>query len=95
MLSSYVAVKALANKHPEWLDVVRACYDQANQTQEFAGAWVRRRLGHWFPSLRTLARYGILEKVDTSRGGKRAYYRMPDREGVEKAMQELGILSIW
>lgn len=92
MLSSYIAVKAIANEHPEWLDVVRACYDQAGQTQEFAGAWVCRRLGRWFPSLKMLARYGILEKVDTSRRGKRAYYRMPDREGVRNAFQDLGML---
>lgn len=91
MLSSCAAVKVLAREHPEWLDVVRACYNQAEETEEFAGAWVRRRLGRWFPSLRTLAQYGILEKVDISRGGRRAYYRMPDREGVEKALRELGI----
>ena len=91
MLSPYAAVKVLARENPEWLDVVRACYDQAEETEEFAGAWVRRRLGRWFPSLRILGRYGILEKVDVSRGGRRAYYRMPDREGVEKALRELGI----
>ncbi len=91
MLSSYAVVKIFAKEHPEWLDVVHACYNQAEETQEFAGAWVCRRLGRWFPSLRVLARYGILEKVDIARGGRRAYYRMSDRKGVGKALQELGI----
>jgi hypothetical protein len=30
-----------------------------------------------------------LKKVDTARGGRRAYYVIPDIEGVEKALQEL------
>ena len=66
MLSTISAVKALAHDHPDWLDVVQASYQQSLQTNEFAGAWVLRRLGRWMPSLRMLARYGILEKVETA-----------------------------
>jgi hypothetical protein len=92
MQSAYRAVKVLARERPEWLDVVRACYDEAAVTDEFAGAWVVKRLGRWFPSLRILGRYGILQKVDSSRGGRRAYYRMPDREEVGRALRDLGVL---
>lgn len=92
MLSTVSAVKALATDHPDWLDVVQASYFQALQTDEFAGAWVLRRLGRWVPSLRMLAHYGILEKVDAARGGRRAYYRMTHREDVGSALRELGVL---
>ena len=92
MPSGNAAVKVLARERPDWLDAVRACYEEAGQVEEFAGAWVLQRLGRWLPSLRLLATYGILEKVDTSRGGRRAYYRMPDRDGVGAALRELGML---
>jgi hypothetical protein len=52
----------------------------------FAGTWVlqewARRTGNakWKPGgLRFLASEGLIVKVDSSRGGKRAYYRMLDR----------------
>jgi len=67
------------------------CYELAGETEEFAGAWVVNRLGHWVPSLRTLASRGVLQKVDTSRGGRRAYYRMLDRAGVRRALEELKV----
>lgn len=89
MPSSYTAVKEIAREKPEWIAVVQACYEVAGKTEEFAGAWVLKRLGHWVPSLRTLASRGILQKTDTSRGGRRAYYCMPNREGVGRALEEL------
>ena len=92
MLPTVSAIKALALDHPDWLDVVQACYYQALETNEFAGAWVLRRLGRWVPSLRMLASYGILEKVDTARGGRRAYYRMPNREEVGQALRDLKVV---
>lgn len=76
----------------DWLKVVRACYDLALEVKVFAGTWVADRVG-WFPSLRTLVKYGILEKVGkTVRAGRRAYYRMPDPDGVRRALEELGYL---
>ena len=74
----------------DWLVIVRRCYEITEKTEEFAGAWIAK--DGWFPSLRTLARYGILVKLETSRGGRRAYYKMPDREGVGRALRELGYL---
>ena len=91
MLTAYEAVILLAKERPGWLDVVKTCCIEAAETDQFAGAWVFWRLGRWFPSLRTLVRYGILEKVGTSRGGRRAYYRMPRREEVRRALQDLGM----
>jgi DNA-binding HxlR family transcriptional regulator len=65
----------------------------------FAGSWVlqewARRTGSpkWKPSgLRPLAAEGLLQRVgDPTRGGHRAYYRMPDRKGVEEALRELEV----
>jgi len=92
MSSSYEGVMLLAEQRPVWLDVVKTCYMEAAETDRFAGAWVFWRLGRWFPSLRTLVCYGVLEKVSTSRGGRRAYYRMPRREEVRRALRDLGML---
>lgn len=36
-----------------------------------------------------LSAFGLLVKTDAARGGRRAYYRMPDRLGVEQALSEL------
>lgn len=93
VLSGYSATKALARERPEWLEVVKACYEEARSSEEFAGAWVVRRLGRWIPSLRVLAGYGIVERVHVARAGRRAYYRMPDRAGVGRALVELSLLD--
>ncbi len=47
----------------------------------------------WFPNLRLLVSYGILKHEDTTRGGRRAYYTMPDPDGVERALRELDSLK--
>ena len=94
MLSGNNAVKRLAMERPDWLPIVEACLEEAKRTRgEFAGAWVLKRARQkgipWFPNLRILVSYGILKHEDTTRGGRRAYYIMPDPEGVEMAMREL------
>ena len=76
----------------DWLKVVKACYEETERVKEFAGSWIIDKVG-WFPSLRMFVRYGILEKVgETVRAGRRAYYRMPDRDGVRRGLKELGYL---
>src|SRR5215470_15481562 len=88
------AVMRLASERPEWLPALRAACASARKAEsyggEFAGSWVVSELEQltgqrtWLPGLRTLAVYGLLEKSGVStRGGRRAYYRMPDRPGVE------------
>ena len=80
-----------------WLKVVKACYEEAKRAGEFAGSWVANKLRaenkveKWFPRLRTLVKYGILEKTETVRAGRRAYYSMPDPEDVKRALDELGL----
>lgn len=91
------AVQRLATEHPEWLPVLEAAVAVAanveGQGGEFAGAWVvdelaQRGSPRWIPNLRILVSYGLLEKSGPStRGGRRAYYRMPDRAEVEQALE--------
>ena len=98
-------VMRLALEHPDWLPVVQAACVQAQEAEpyggEFAGSWVLQRLteltGHpaWRPGLRLLVAYGLLEKSgESTRGGRRAYYRMHDRVGIEQALAELQARSV-
>jgi len=96
------AVFRLAHEHPDWLPILRAACIQARQTEttcgEFAGSWVLQEVARmsgrpeWRPGLRLLSSWGLIEKTDTARGGRRAYYRMPDRPSVECALDEV---SAW
>lgn len=94
------AVLELAYERGDWLPVLRAACVQARKTQpyggRFAGSWVLQELAsqtgnrEWRPGLRLLVAYGLLEKDgESTRGGRRAYYRMPDPDGVEQALAEL------
>jgi hypothetical protein len=90
----------LASERPEWLPALQAACESARKAEafggEFAGTWVISELERWtgdrawLPGLRTLAVYGLIEKSGPStRGGRRAYYRMPDRTGVELGLEEV------
>ena len=90
----YLAVHRLAKEYPKWIPVVRACLREARRVKgDFAGAWVlqetKKEGVQWFPNLRILVSYGILQRTDVTRAGRRAYYIMPDIDGVEKALNEL------
>lgn len=78
----------------DWLEVVRACLKCSDELDEwsetFADAWVTRHVDTWFSGLSTLAKYGILEKRRSARGGSRRYYTILDPEGVREALIELG-----
>jgi hypothetical protein len=94
MPTGYAAAKRFLTDHPERLPVLRACVIVAQRTGgEFAGAWVlqeAQKLGvKWFPNLRSLASYGILQRTDVSRAGRRAYYVIPDVTGVRAALEEV------
>lgn len=97
---TFAAVMQLATDRPDWIRVLRAACEVARQSEAttgiFAGSYVLTELAResrsreWRPNLRLIAAYGLLEKVgESTRSGNRAYYRMPDREGVEQALTEL------
>jgi hypothetical protein len=96
-------VMELAHDHPEWLPILRAACTLAERVGpdgQFAGRWVLQEYGAktgrtgvdaWQPGLRRLVAYGLIQKVgESTRGGRRAYYRMPDREAIEHILGELG-----
>ena len=94
------SVLALAEEHPgpRWLRVVRAAHTVSERIEgsAFAGAWVLSELQRSGdldprPGLRVLQRFGIIEKVgESTRGGNRAYYTMPDPDSVDAALRRLG-----
>jgi hypothetical protein len=87
-------VKRLANEHPDWIPIVQTCLDFAKEGGRFPGSRVLEKLHVWRPGLRMLVRYGILRHEKTTRGGKRAYYTMPNPEGVEKTLAEIGYTKL-
>ncbi|HCU97516.1 MAG TPA: hypothetical protein DHU96_34340 [Actinobacteria bacterium] len=93
-------VTELARERPDWLPVLRAACEEAEQSERFggrfAGRWVLQRLAtpggppQHRPGLRLLVGYGFLEKAgESSRGGRRAYYRMPEWRNVKHALDRL------
>lgn len=93
------AVAALSRERPQWLPVLEAALVVAERCEayggEFAGAWVleelKQQTGHpvWLPNLRVLITYGFLEKAgESTRGGRRAYYRFTNRKTVGSVLAE-------
>jgi hypothetical protein len=97
VMSTEDAVRRLAVEHSEWLAVLQATTAVAAAAEEhggeFPGKWVvdelrSRGLTPWIPGLRIFVTFGLLEKSGpTTRGGKRAYYRMPNRLAIEEALR--------
>jgi hypothetical protein len=92
-------VSELARERPEWLPILKAACDQARESEpyggRFAGRWVLERYGSWAPGLRVLVGYGLLEKSgESTRQGRRAYYRMPDWKDVVEAVTRLERLGL-
>jgi len=93
----YIGTKRLVADRPDWIEVVEECLKTSDEAQryngEFPGARVwkvmKEKNKYLFPNLKPLVTYGILRKTDSSRGGRRAYYVMPDRNGVRRALTEL------
>lgn len=94
------AVAALTKERPQWLPVLQAALIVAERAQpyggEFAGAWVLDELEErngrptWLPNLRVLVSYGFLEKIgESTRGGRRAYYRCIDAQAIARALTRL------
>jgi hypothetical protein len=94
------AVRRLAAEHPEWVVVLEAAVAVATRSEpleaEFAGSSVLKELEsragrrQWIPNLRLLVTYGILEKYgESTRGGRRAYYRFVNRGAIQAALEQI------
>jgi len=85
---------------PELQRILWACLSywdtetQAPEERSVCYSWVVRphleRFRETFhqSKLEELARLGFLEKTDTSRGGNRRYYRIPEADRVRGLLQE-------
>ncbi len=93
-------MRRLASEHPDWIPVLEAALAVAGRSEpyggEFAGTLVLKELEsragrrQWIPNLRLLLTYGILQKSgETTRGGRRAYYRFVNRRATEEAVEDL------
>ncbi len=100
----WLRVAELARERPDWLPVLHAACAEAEEaeayTGRFAGRWVLERLQQttgqreWRPGLRLLVGYGLLEKTgESTRGGRRAYYRMPHWREVKTMLGRLTLES--
>jgi hypothetical protein len=99
-MNGYDNTKQVASRqHSEWLDAIVACVREAERTRAtppndgvFAGAWVKATLARdsRVRNLQPLANWGVIEKVETTRGGHCGYYRIVDDDGVRRALVELG-----
>ena len=94
------AVATLIAERPDWIPALEAAIAVSDKVDqyggEFAGAWVidelERRAGHrtWLPNLRVLVSYGLVETAgESTRRGRRAYYRMPAKKAVAEALSLL------
>jgi hypothetical protein len=92
----------LREDHPEWVKVLSAACivaERIGPDAAFAGRWVLQEYAQTGgspnkPGLRRLVAYGLIEPTGmTSRGGKRAYYKMRHREEIERVLTELGQMS--
>ena len=98
---SYEATFELLREFPQWRGVIAAALEEAQTitTERFAGKWVLNRAKKhgvtWVPNLRKLVSHGILQKEgESTRGGSRAYYSMPDPAGVARALRDVKISSV-
>ncbi len=94
-MDGYEATLKLARERSHWTPVVAACLRRVreNPSAAFAGRYILDDVGFWLPGLRSLVARGILRHDRTTRAGRRAYYTMPDPDGVERALGELGVAA--
>jgi len=86
---------------PEFLRVLQACYEcwsrgtSPSEKRSICHSWITGLYETLFGGsfhqgrLRTLARRGLLREEDTSRGGHRRYYTMPDPARVAELVSKL------
>ena len=100
-MNGYDAVMGIPAEDEFSLAVCRACHGYVSESATadipvdkvmiVAGDARRRLPGQ--PGLRLvpLLRYGVpVKAMESTRGGHRGYYRMPDPDGVDRALRERG-----
>jgi hypothetical protein len=92
MKSAYESTKQFLQEFPNWTPIIVACVQLADESGDFASSAVNNRAQLRGFILVPLRESGILERTgDSIHRGHNAIYRMPDREGVKRALIEMGI----
>jgi hypothetical protein len=96
----YQAVMMLADERPDLLVLVRAIHEIVERHgNQFSGS---AALNHARsiapnsslpPTLRPLSARKIVATTGASKQGHRAFYRLVDSAGVERALRDLGVLA--
>jgi hypothetical protein len=89
----------MAMQYAVLLTAAAACVELADELgpeTPLAGRWILDRAkmkmpGIWLPNFKPFVTLGILTQVSGSRGGRRAYYRIVDCEGSNRALLERGV----
>ncbi|SRR5712692_3820349 len=93
----YNRVVELARERADWVPILEAACAEAEEAERyggrFAGRWVLQRAADemgspvWAPGLRLLVGYGLIQKDgESTRGGRRAYYKMTEWRDVKEAL---------
>jgi len=89
---SYLVTKKLLEEERDWMTILTACVQLSEENGVFWGNAALNRAQQWDRSLVRLRTLGILERVDKgTRNNHTASYRMPDRDGVKRALAEIGV----
>jgi hypothetical protein len=100
-MDGYEAVLAIpVDEAAYWLPIVRACHayvveqgsvERPAPNVQLVAKVVGRRLGGQVVRLKPLVGYGVLvNAAESTRGGHQAIYRVPDPDGVDRALSERG-----
>jgi hypothetical protein len=93
-MDGYEAVTRIATDgDPEWLPIIRSCYEwtleqaQKGGSLPFTRETIRYRLGASVPPLTPLVRWQVLARAYTNARG-RPYYELLDLDGVGRALRD-------
>ncbi len=91
-MSAYEGTKEFLRRWPDWTLVIVACVQLAEEMGDFASSAATNRAQRPGLILKGLCDLGILERTgEHIHRGHNAIYRMPDPEGVKRALIEMGI----
>jgi len=89
---SIEGTKEFLQKSPDWAPIIAACVQLSEESGDFASSAVNNRAQLQGFILVPLVEFGIIERTgDSVHRRHNAIYRMTDREGVKRALIEMGI----
>jgi hypothetical protein len=90
-VDGYEAVMAVAERRPDWVSVIRACFEYGDVTS-FKRKWIFKEFA--FPvTLEPLIGMGVLRKVGAGGADGNADWCFVDRVGAGRAIAELSAVA--